>query len=143
MDRTDFRDITEALYAAISGPAGERNYDAVRQFYHPDARLIRTGVDADGKSFVTSMSVDEHERDVSRHLAHMAFEEVEIAHEAEMFGHVARVKSVYRSVYGSGAEARMNRGINFFNLVFDGENWKIASIIWDNERPGLRVGESA
>lgn len=139
MTRTDFRDVTEAVYAALSGPPGPRNYDSIRQYYTKDARLIRTGIDANGNPFATAMTVDEHEADVSRLLADMAFEEAEIAHEAEIFGHVARVKSVYRSVYGSGPMARHGRGINFFNLVYDGRDWKIASCIWDNERPGLSI----
>lgn len=137
--RSDFRDITEAIYAALSGPPGPRNYDAIRPLYTDDARLIRTGVDENGKPFMKVMTVDEHEADVSKLLAGMAFEEAEIGHEAEVFGHVARVKSVYNSVYGSGPSARRGRGINFFNLVYDGSDWKVASCIWDNERPGLSV----
>ncbi len=138
-ERTHFRDIAEAIYAAISGPPGPRNYDAIRHLYADGARLIRTGIDEKGKPFAKSMSVDEHERDVSKRLADMAFEEVEIAHEAEIFGNVARVKSVYRSVYGSGANAREGRGINYMNLVFDGRDWKVASVVWDNEREGLAI----
>ena len=139
MTRADFRDITEAIYAAISGPPGPRNYDRIRKYYTADARLIRTGIGADGKPFAKSMTVDEHEKDVSALLADMAFEEVEIAHEAEIFGNVARVRSVYRSVYGSGPKARHGRGINYMNLVFDGRDWKVASVVWDNEREGLAI----
>ena len=141
MTRTDFRDITEAIYAALSGPAGPRDYSAVRHYYLPDARLIRTGIDAEGRSFMKVMSVDDHEKDVSALLADMAFEEIEIDHKAEIFGNVGRARSVYRSVYGSGPGAREGRGVNFLNFVHDGDDWKIASIVWDNEREGLSLDQ--
>lgn len=139
-DRRIIREIVEADYAMLSGPAGPRDYDKVKHFYHSDARLVRTGVDAEGEAFATVMSVDEHHADVNEKLANLDFLEEEIAHNCEIFGNIARVRSVYRSVYGSGAAARENRGVNYFNLIRDGGVWKIMSIVWDNERPGLSLG---
>lgn len=138
-DRRIIREMVEADYAMLSGPAGPRDYDSVKHFYHPDARLARTGVDAQGRPFAKVMSVDEHHADVNEKLAELDFLEEEIAHECEIFGNIARVRSVYRSVYGSGPAARENRGVNFFNLIRDGGVWKIMSIVWDNERPGLTL----
>lgn len=139
-DRRIIREMVEADYAMLSGPAGPRDYDTVKHFYHPDARLVRTGVGPDGEPFAKVMSVDEHHADVNEKLANLDFLEEEIAHDCEIFGNVARVRSVYRSVYGSGEAARQNRGVNFFNLIRDGGVWKIMSIVWDNERPGLSLG---
>lgn len=138
-DRQTIREMIKTDYAMLSGPAGPRDYDSVKHFFHPDARLVRTGIGDDGKPFAKIMSVDEHHADVNEKLADLAFIEEEIAHDCEVFGNIARVKSVYRSVFGSGPDARENRGVNYFNFVRDGGSWKIMSIVWDNERSGLSL----
>lgn len=127
-------------YAMLSGPAGPRDYDRVKHYFHPAARLVRTGIGPDGEPFTTVMSVDDHHADVDEKLAKLDFLEEELEHDCEIFGNVARVRSVYRSVYGSGGEARENRGVNFFNLVRENGEWKIISVVWDNERDGLSLG---
>lgn len=139
MSRADFSDMTGAIYRAVSGPPGPRDYADIRGFYLPDARMIRTGIWPDGRSFMKSMSVDEHEADISSIMADAAFEEIELRHEAEIFGNVARAKSVYESRLTRNGETIVGRGVNFFNFVFDGRDWKIASIVWDNERDGLAL----
>ena len=45
MTPTDFREMTAALYAVVSAASGERDWNGIRRYYHPDARLVRTGVD--------------------------------------------------------------------------------------------------
>ncbi|MCA8889536.1 MAG: hypothetical protein KDA46_11940 [Parvularculaceae bacterium] len=139
-DLAKIQDMVRQTYAMLSGPAGPRDYPSVKHLYHRDARLVRTGVDEAGRRFATVMSVDDHHRDVDEKLGNLAFLEEELAHDCEVFGNVARVRSVYRSVYGEGADRREGRGVNFLNLIRDGEGWKIMSIVWDNERPGLSLG---
>lgn len=128
-----------ADYAMLSGPPGPRPYDAVKHHYHPTARLVRTGVDESGRPFVMVMTVDEHHADVDRKFVGEAFLEEELDHQCEVFGNIARVRSVYRSVYGTGPSAREGRGVNFYNLIRENGAWKIISIVWDNERPGLSL----
>lgn len=125
-DRRIIRAMILECYAMLSGPPGPRAYDAVKHHYHPAARLVRTGV-------------DEHHADVDRKFAAAAFLEEEIGHRCEVFGNIARVRSVYRSVYGSPPDAREGRGVNFYNLIREDGRWKIMSIVWDNERAGLRL----
>ena len=139
-DKQAIAEMIRQDYAMLSGPAGPRDYDSVKHHYHQDARLIRTGIDESGRPFVTVMTVDEHHADVNRKLSDIAFVEEELSHDCEVFGNVARVRSVYRSVYGSGDDMREGRGVNFFNLIRDKGVWKIVSIVWDNERPGLSLG---
>ena len=140
-DRDSVRDMIREIYAILSGPPGPRPYQTVKRHYDPRATLVRTGVDDAGRAFATVMSVDEHHADVDQKLADIAFLEEEIAHECEIFGNIARVRSVYRSVYGSESAAIENRGVNFFNLVKRDGVWKIMSIVWDNERPGLKLDD--
>lgn len=139
-DKRVIREMIREDYAMLSGPPGPRAYDAVKHHYHSAARMVRTGVDEAGAPFATVMTVDEHHADVDRKFADMAFLEEEIDHQCEVFGNIARVKSVYRSVYGSGESAREGRGVNFYNFIRENGRWKIMSIVWDNERPGLSLG---
>jgi len=139
-DKRIIRAMINEDYAMLSGPPGPRAYDAIKHHYHPRATMVRTGLDAAGRPFATIMSVDDHHADVDEKFVDMAFLEEEIDHQCEVFGNIARVRSVYRSVFGTGPEAREGRGVNFYNLIRENGAWKIMSIVWDNERPGLKLG---
>ena len=133
-ERSDFRDVTAALYAVVSAPAGERDWDSVRHWYHPDARLVRTGIDADGSAFAKVMSFDDYVENVEELLADVRFHEVETSHEVRIFGNVAQLASGYEFRREQGGETLEGRGVNFFTIVYNGRDWKIMSIVWDNER---------
>ena len=138
--KQDFRELTAALYGVVSAVPAERNWDAVRPFYHPEARLVRTGVEADGTPFVRVFSLDAYIANVRTLLDdNTRFSEVEIAQESVVFGNVARLTSVYEFTWQSPQETRRGRGVNFFTLVREAGQWRIMSIVWDNERPGLSL----
>ncbi len=96
----------------------------------------------DGSSFATVMSFDEYIDSTETILADVEFSEFEIKHEARIFGNVAQVASVYESTFKTGTEEIHGRGVNFFNLIYDGSTWLIMSIVWDNEREGLSLTDS-
>lgn len=141
-ERTDFRDYTKTLYDIISSPAGERDWDRERTMFHPDARLVRTGLNPDGTPFALAMSVDEYIENAETLLADVSFTETELSHAATIFGNVAQVSSVYEFTWQSGSEVREGRGVNFFTLIYDGDQWLFMSIVWDNERDGEKLPES-
>ncbi len=138
----DFREMTRTLYRVVSSPPGERDWDAVRRYYHPDARLVRTGLDPDGSVFARVMSIGEYVENVDELLREARFSETEVSHEAVIFGNVAQLTSVYEYTFSSPGETRSGRGVNFFTLVNDGARWQIMSIVWDNERRGLSLADS-
>ena len=138
----NFHCLTSALYAAVSAPPGERDWRAIKDHYHADARLVRTGVDPGGVPFAKVMSFDEYVENVETLLRDVRFSEVEIAHEAVLFGNVARLTSVYEFTWESPGEVRRGRGVNFFTLIHQDARWQIMSIVWDNERPGLSLAAS-
>ncbi len=141
LSRSDFRDYTSKLYEIVSTPGSDRDWEAERPLYHPDARLVRTGLNDDGSSFAKVMSLDEFIENADEMLANVEFSEIEIEHEARIFGNVAQVASVYEKSFKSETEETHGRGVNFFNFIYDGSNWLIMSIIWDNERDGVRVSD--
>lgn len=132
----DFRELTATLYRAVSAAPGERDWAAVRRVYHPEARLVRTGLDAAGNPFAKVMSLDAYIENVEGLLEEVRFSEIEIGQEAFVFGNVARLTSVYEFTWDSKTESRRGRGVNFFTLVREDGRWRVMSIVWDTERPG-------
>jgi len=139
-DQVDFREMTAALYRVVSAAPAVRDWQAVRPFYHPEARLVRTGVDADGTPFVRVFTLDAYIENIRQLLdGETRFSEVEIAQESVVFGNVARLTSVYEFTWQSPQATRRGRGVNFFTLVREAGQWRVMSIVWDNERPGLSL----
>ena len=139
MATTDFRELTRALYEVVSAPPQQRNWDAIRHYYHPEARLVRTGINPDGSPFVSVFTLDTYIENVRQVLEGVRFCEVEVAQESVVFGNVARLTSVYEYTRQTANETIRGRGVNFFTLVHQGGQWRVMSIVWDNERPGLSL----
>jgi hypothetical protein len=134
-EKVDFRAMTQALYRVVSARPAERNWDAVRAFYHPQARLVRTGVNPDGTPFVSVFSLDAYIENVRQLLDNdTRFSEVEVAQESLVFGNVARLTSVYEFTWQSPQETRHGRGVNFFTLVREAGQWRVMSIVWRSTR---------
>jgi hypothetical protein len=137
--KADFRELTRALYAVVSAPPQERDWDAIRHYYHPEARLVRTGLNPDGTPFVSVFTLNAYIENVRQVLDGVRFSEVEVSQESVVFGNVARLTSVYEYTLQSAKETVRGRGVNFFTLVHDAGQWRVMSIVWDNERPGLSL----
>jgi Domain of unknown function (DUF4440) len=142
-EQPDFRELTRTLYRAVSAAPGQRDWAAVRRCYHPQARLVRTGLDADGKPFTRVMALDAYIENVEELLKDARFTEREIGHEAVIFGNVARLTSLYEFTWDSPTEQRRGRGVNFFTLVREEGRWLVMSIVWDTERPGNALPQVA
>jgi hypothetical protein len=139
-EKVDFRAMTAALYRVVSVPPAQRNWEALRPLYHPQARLVRTGVNPDGTPFVHVFTLDQYIENIRQLLDdETQFSEVEVAQESVVFGNVARLTSVYEFNWQSPQEQRRGRGVNFFTLVREAGQWRVMSIVWDNERPGLSL----
>lgn len=131
--------LVQAVYACISGAAGApRDWDRFRALHRPDARSLRTVIDADGKPRAESFNVEEYIANVTPFFAQNAFHEIETAQRVERFGQVAHVWSRYEARTAPDAPELLKRGANSIQLFHDGDRWWIASTVWDNEREGLR-----
>ncbi len=137
--KSEFEEITRRIYEVVSAPAGERNWESVRELYHPRATMVRTGLDENGQPFVLAMTFDEYVANATELLANTEFSEIEVSQDVTVFGNVARMVSIYEYISQTGDEKRQGRGANFFNLVNEGHGWKIMNIVWDNEREGVSL----
>jgi hypothetical protein len=124
--------VVRAVYDAISGPAGPRDWDRFRSLFAAGARLISMHPTPAGPA-ATVLTPDEYAKRAGATFEKNGFFEVEIARRAEAFGAIAHVFSTYESRHSPG-EKPFARGINSFQLVKDGSLWKIMTILWDSER---------
>lgn len=132
--------VIDEMYAMISGPKGPRDWSRQANCFHPDARQIRTWIDADGRATFRSMGLDDYARDTTPFFAENDFYEVEIGRRIDRFGNIAHVWSAYEARTALDDAAPERRGINSIQLFKDpGLGWRIMAMIWDNERAGLTI----
>jgi len=127
--------IMKATYDVISGPAGERDWNRFRSLFIPEGRLIAVTEKKDGTPGYRVMAVEDYVRGAGEYFLKNAFFESEISRKTEKFGHMTQIFSTYGSRKTPDAEP-FERGINSFELFFDGKRWWVVSIYWDSERPG-------
>jgi hypothetical protein len=139
-DRTAIDAVVTEMYDMISGPAGPRDWDRQKACFHPEARLMRTGVDQDGRAWIRIMDLDGYAANTAPFFAANPFYEVETARRIDLFGNMAHVWSVYEARHAPGDETPERRGINSIQLYRDPDlGWRILSMVWDNEREGVAV----
>jgi len=138
-DFTEIGTVLHELYAAISGPAGPRDLSRELRLFHPAGRLMRTGVDEDGRPWIRVMNPEEYHADTAEFFASGDFYEIELAHRKERFGNIAWVRSVYECRRHPSDPEILKRGVNSIQLFHDGERWWVLSVLWDNERDGLTL----
>lgn len=127
--------IIEALYASISGPAGEpRDWDRLRSLLLPDAKMIPVVRSPEGGLVARYVTVEEYIERSGPRLVEVGFREGEIARVAEQFGNIAHVFSTYEG-FREGQDAPLVRGINSIQLFHDGDRWWVANIYWQAEGP--------
>jgi hypothetical protein len=126
--------IVGALYGAISGPAGPRDWDRLRSLFLTGARLIPAGRRPDGSIAARVLSIDDFIKVVEPRVKEEGFFESEIHRRVERFGAVAHVFSTYESRRARGDKPFV-RGINSIQLFHDGKRWWVVTIFWDSERP--------
>jgi len=132
--------IVTALYDVISGDAGvERDWDRFRSLFHPTARLMPSGVNAQGAGVARSITPEDYIERSGPVLTRDGFHEREIARKAERFGHMVHVWSTYDSVHSLSDPAPFMRGINSIQLFHDGSRWWVMNVYWLAESPGTPI----
>ena len=131
--------ILNAVYDVISGPAGEaRDWDRMRSLFLPEARLIPSGKAPDGSTRYLVWSLEEYISGAGGQLEANGFFEQEAFRVEERFGNIAHVFSTYesfRTAEEMEAGAHFVRGINSFQLLFDGTRWWVVQVYWQAETP--------
>jgi hypothetical protein len=141
--------LVASLYDVISGAAGKpRDWERFRSLFLPDGRLgvIRADVPATAaeparKSDAVFLTPEMYiERDDPYFKTHGFFEH-SIANRVEQFGNLVHVWSTYESRHAAEDPQPFTRGINSLQIVHAQGRYWIASVLWDDERPGLTLPE--
>jgi hypothetical protein len=101
---------------------------------------MRTELDANGKPWIKIMGLADYSSDTKEFFAQNDFFEVEIDRRIRVFGNIADAWSLYEARNAPDDANAERRGINAIQF-YRGEDWRwrIMSMIWDNERPGLKL----
>ncbi|WP_052216165.1 hypothetical protein [Sphingomonas sp. ERG5] len=136
-DEIEIGKVLEVLYDTVSGPAGPRDWSRQRATFHEDSRQMRTWIDDDGKPAIRIMDREGYAADTAPFFAENDFYEIETARKINIFGNIAHVWSIYEARRAIDAGDLDRRGINSIQLYKDENGWRVISMIWDNERPGV------
>ncbi len=129
--------IMKAVYDAISGDAGKaRDWDRFRSLFHKDARLIPTGKNPNTNVVgANALTPEDYIKRAEPFFAKEGFYEREKARTVEQYGNIAHVFSTYESFHSLADKTPFMRGINSFQLLFDGKRWYVVTIFWQGETP--------
>lgn len=135
--------IIAAVYDAISGPAGEpRDWDRFRSLFTPEARLIPTWGDSAGQEFQQLVTSSDGFIERSGHqLEERGFFEREIHRVEERYGPIAHAFSTYESRRRADDPEPFARGINSFQLFWDGARWWVVDVYWFGETAAHPIPE--
>ena len=125
--------IIKASYDVISGSKDEpRNWDRERSLFHPESRHIPTRQLQTGEYVAEVTDVEGFIRRAAPYFEKEGFYEYEIARKVERFGNIAHVFSTYEWRNQLNGPVG-GRGINSFQLLYDGSRWWIMSVFWQQE----------
>jgi reactive intermediate/imine deaminase len=129
--------IMKAVYDVISGDAGQpRDWDRFRTLFHKDARLIPTNKNQQTNVFgATALTPEDYIKRVEPVFAQNGFYEKEIARKMDTYGNIVQAFSTYEARRKKDDEKPFLRGINSFQLLFDGSRWWVMTIFWQAETP--------
>jgi hypothetical protein len=139
-DVTSIDAITSTLYQVISGEPGmARDWDRFRNLFKPEARLIPTRKDENGKLIIKAMSPDEYIQLFQSRIP-TGFFEREIHRASEEYGTVVHLFSTYETRDKKDGPIT-NRGINSIQLFYDGTRYYVVNIFWCAESMGFTLPE--
>ncbi len=127
--------VLDEMYAMISGPAGPRDWSRQANCFLPEARQVRTWIDAEGRPAMKAMGLEDYARDTTPFFAANDFYEIETERRIDLFGNMAHAWSRYEARRAPDDAEPERRGINSIQLFRHPDlGWRIIHMIWDNER---------
>lgn len=135
-DVSTIEGIVKASYETISGTVGtQRQWGRDRTLYDPNMRFVSVDQDLKTGKVKTSSGTEQDYADhADAYFVKVGFTERELAQKIHRFGNIATVLSSYESKELASNKI-VDRGVNIFQLYYDGQRWWILSIVWDEERP--------
>jgi hypothetical protein len=135
---TALQAIIDAFFEAVSFEEGSAPaYDRIRELVVPGGLLIRNSGAAPEIATVDEFIAPRQALVDSGELT--SFAEFETHAITEVFGQVAHRLSSYGKRGVSGGEPFEGAGVISTQFVLTPDGWRISSMAWDDERPGLEI----
>jgi len=138
--------LVASLYDVITGPAGNRDWQRFRSLFVPDGRIGSIHPDSPAtrdtparKGDVVFLTPDMFAQQNDTYFKTNGFFERSIANRVEEFGNLVEVWSTDEGRDAKNDAKPSLRGINSFQIVHARRRFWIASLLFDNERPGLTL----
>lgn len=130
--------LVAAFFKAVSFEEGGRpSYRDLYDLFIPSGLLIKNSADQPDIATVSQFIEPRQKMVDSGEL--VRFHEAETAEITEIFGSVAQRFSTYEKSGLSGAAPIEGRGVISIQFIKIGQGWKMSSMAWDDERPGLAI----
>jgi len=138
--------LVASLYDVVSGPAGQRDWDRFRALFVPDGRLAwivpesaATKDKPARKGDAVFLTPDMFMQQNDPYFKTNGFFERSIAIRVDEFGNLVEVWSTKESRDAKDDAQPSSRGIDSFQIVHAHGRFWIASLIFDDERPGVTL----
>ena len=138
--------LVASLYDVISGPPGQRDWERFRSLFLPDGKIAVVVAESAATKDAPAHRGDAvfltpemyAQRDDPYFKAHGFFER-SIANRVEQFGNLISVWSTYESRNTKDDVKPFSRGINSIQIAYARGRFWLASVLFDDERPGLTL----
>jgi hypothetical protein len=130
--------LIDEFFGAVSFELGQRPaYARIRGLFIDGGRLIRNSSEVPEIASVEEFIASRERLFDSGALT--SFAEIETAETTEVFGNVAHRLSTYEKRGTMDGEATEGRGVISTQFIRTPSGWRMSSMAWDDERPGLAI----
>ncbi len=130
--------ITEEFYESLSFQDGEMpDLDAVRSIFYEDGLMVDNSF---GKPI--TFTAESFTRNLEAKIADgtiLQFMQRELYSTTEVFGKIAQRISVYEYSLADHETEKLPRGINYIQFIQVNDNWRITSMVWNDENENHQV----
>lgn len=138
--RDELKELMDSFFHAVSFPAGSRpRYESLHDLFVAGGKLIKASSDPAEVSTIDEFIQPRLALVDSGQLT--SFEEIEISEMTESFGRIAHRLSTYSKRGTQSGSTFVAKGVISTQFLRTTAGWKITSMAWDDERPGLSLPE--
>jgi hypothetical protein len=139
-DRAEIETLMGRFLRAVTFEAGEQPaYDELHDLFSDGAKLIKNSADSPEIATVDEFIRPRQATVDAGELT--SFEEVEVGEITEIFGNVAHRFSTYTKRGTTNGAPIDARGMISTQFIRTPDGWRMSSMAWDDERPGLELPE--
>jgi hypothetical protein len=137
-DKQEIDALTNAFFRAVSFSEGDRPaYHTLYQIFIESGQFLKTSTSSPEISTVKQFIEPRQQSVDTGELTR--FREAETAEITEIFGNIAHRLSTYEKYGVSNGITVTGQGIISIQYIRTENGWRMSSMAWDDERPGLTI----